>query len=163
MMEALQRGYVTSVAATAGCTTEVVQNDSWGIDVQFIKPAASATQLETMLWAQLKSTTQVIPDPDKEFFSYQFTKRQYFDHMVKIRTHPKALLIVMTMSQSQAEWTEVTHDGLLTKRACYWVGLEGVTSAADRPTVRVPIKNVFDANALTEIMGKLDRGEPLRD
>ncbi|WP_328872768.1 DUF4365 domain-containing protein [Streptomyces sp. NBC_00287] len=164
MMELLQRGYVTSVAATAGCTTEVIQNDSWGIDVQFVRPPVSATQCESMLWAQLKSTTQHTPDPQKEFFSYQFTKRQYFDHMVKYRTTgPKAVLIVMTVPQNQLEWTEVGHSGLFTKRACYWVHLEGETSEADRPTVRIPTKNIFDASALTEILDKLDRGESLRE
>ncbi|MFD9241174.1 DUF4365 domain-containing protein [Streptomyces sp. NPDC059556] len=163
MMELLQRGYVTSVAATAGCTTEVIQNDNWGIDVQFIRPAASATEAESALYAQLKSTTKVTPDPSKEFFSYQFTKRQYFDHMAKLRTYPKAVLIVMTLPQSQYEWTEVSHSGLLTKRACYWVHLEGVTSTAANPSVRIPLKNVFDANALTQILDKVDGSESLRD
>ncbi|MFD3645121.1 DUF4365 domain-containing protein [Streptomyces cyaneofuscatus] len=162
-MELLQRGYVTSVAATAGCTTEVIQNDNWGIDVQFIRPPVVATRFETMLWAQLKSTTQITPDPQKEFFSYQFTKRQYFDHMAKVRPSIKAILIVMTVPQNQSTWTEVSHSGLLTKRSCYWVDLEGQTSEADKPTVRVPTKNLFDASALTEVLDKIDRGESLRE
>ncbi|MET9873349.1 DUF4365 domain-containing protein [Actinacidiphila glaucinigra] len=165
MMELLQRGYVTSVAATAGCTTEIVANDKWGIDVQFVRPPLSAAQSESMLFAQLKSTTQITPDPKKDFFSYQFTKRQYFDHMVKLRSYPKAVLIVMTVPQKQLEWTEVSHDGLLTKRACYWVHLEGQTAGSNvsRPTVRIPTKNVFDAFALTDILDKVDRGDSLHD
>jgi len=163
MMELLQQGYITSVAATAGCTVEIIRNDKWGIDAQFVRPPLTALEQESMLYAQLKCTTQTTPDPEKDFFSYQFTKRQYFDHMAKVRGYPKAILIVMTAPRRQHEWTEVSHSGLLTKRCCYWVHLEGmeVDPKVARPTVRIPTKNMFDAYALNDIIDKLDRGESL--
>jgi hypothetical protein len=165
LMEQLQHGYVSSVAATAGCTFEVVNRDVWGVDAQIIRTAQTANEQESMLFAQLKSTTQITPDPKKDFFSYQFTKRQYFDHMAKFRSHPKAILIVMTMSPKQLEWTEVDHPGLLTKRCCYWTHLEGATAKPEvaKPTVRIPTKNVFDAYVLMDILDKLDRGESLHE
>ncbi|MFD9944609.1 DUF4365 domain-containing protein [Nonomuraea sp. NPDC059023] len=163
LMEQLQQGYVASVAATAGCTFETISKDAWGVDAQIIRTPRTPHEQESMVFAQLKSTTQVIPDPKKDFFSYQFTKRQYFDHLVKVRSYPKAILIVMTTSPKQLEWTSADHTGLHTKRCCYWVHLEGVKAkpAVAKPTIRVPTKNVFDAFALIDIMDKLERGESL--
>ncbi|MCZ7415317.1 DUF4365 domain-containing protein [Streptomyces sp. WMMC897] len=165
MMEQLQEGYVTSVAATAGCTVERVSRDLWSADVQFIRPPLTALEEEAMVFAQLKSTTLVEPGPAKEFFSYQFSKRQYFDHMVKPRKNQKAILIVMAVPPQQRQWTEVGHDGLITRRCCYWVHLEGVYAAPEiqRPTVKIPTKNTFDAAALTLILDKVDRGESLHE
>ncbi|GII59675.1 hypothetical protein Pth03_80640 [Planotetraspora thailandica] len=163
LMEQLQQGYVSSVAATAGCTFETVNADVWGVDVQIIRAAKTPSEQENILFAQLKSTTQIIPDPKKDYFSYQFTKRQYFDHMVKARTYPKAILIVMTMPPKQLDWTSVDHSGLLTKRCCYWAYLEGATAkpGVAKPTVRIPTKNKFDAYALIDILDRVERGESL--
>ncbi|MFD9569448.1 DUF4365 domain-containing protein [Streptomyces sp. NPDC059982] len=163
MMEQLQQGYMASVAATAGCTLELIQKDKWGVDAQLIRPPRTALDQETMVFAQLKCTTQTVPDPTKEFFSYQFTKRQYFDHMVKRRSYPKAILIVMTTPPRQHEWTEVSHSGLVTRRSCYWAYLEGMDAdpGVKKPTVRIPTKNLMDASALTMILDRIDRGDSL--
>ncbi|MEU2425334.1 DUF4365 domain-containing protein [Streptomyces sp. NPDC007851] len=165
MMEQLQEGYVASVAATAGCTMETVDKDYWGADVQLIRPPRSALEEESMVFAQLKSTTTTCPDGSKDFFSYQFTKRKYFDHMVKPRKNNKAILIVMTMSPRQADWTTANHDGLLTRRSCYWAYLEGVQapSHVQKPTVRIPTKNLLDAKSLNSILDRIDRGESLHE
>ncbi|MEU5795245.1 DUF4365 domain-containing protein [Streptomyces sp. NPDC047813] len=165
MMEQLQQGYIKSVAATAGLAVEVVPVDVYGYDVRLIRPPRDHTDEESAVLAQLKCTTQIVPDPTREFFSYQFTKRQYFDHLAKARKYPKAILIVMTAPQRQADWTEVTHDGLWTKRSCYWVSLEGTQAdpSVKKPTVRIPTKNRVDADALTNILDKIDRGESLND
>ncbi|MEU8642054.1 DUF4365 domain-containing protein [Streptomyces sp. NPDC048674] len=165
MMEQLQEGYVASVAATAGCTMETVDKDYWGADVQLIRPPRTALEEESMVFAQLKSTTMTSPDGSKDFFSYQFTKRKYFDHMVKLRKNNKAILIVMTMSPRQADWTSASHAGLLTRRSCYWAYLEGAQAPAhvQKPTVRIPTKNLLDAKSLNSILDRIDRGESLNE
>ncbi|MFI1583225.1 DUF4365 domain-containing protein [Embleya sp. NPDC020630] len=163
MMEQLQQGYVASVAATAGCAMEVVPIDIFGYDVRFVRPAPTVHEEESVVLAQLKCTTQLDLDPSKEYFSYQFTKRQYFDHMVKARSYPKAILVVMTAPPRQSEWTEADHAGLTTRRCCYWVHLEGfeAKSNVQKPSVRIPIENKFDAASLTEMINRFDRGESL--
>lgn len=159
MMEQLQQGYLMSVAASAGCTMELINKDKWGVDAQFVRPPRTPHEEEGLLFAQLKCTTQTTPDPSKGYFSYQFTKRQYFDHMVKYRKNLKAILIVMTAPRRQRDWTAVDHAGLRTARACYWVHLEGMTAdpGIARPSVRVPTDNLLDSDALTEIFDRLDR------
>ncbi|MEU6282413.1 DUF4365 domain-containing protein [Streptomyces sp. NPDC047028] len=165
MMEQLQQGYIKSVAATAGLAVEIVPVDVYGYDVRLIRPPRDHMDEESAVLAQLKCTTQIVPDPSRESFSYQFTKRQYFDHLVKPRKYPKAILIVMTTPTRQADWTKVTHDGLWTRRSCFWVSLEGVYAdpSVKKPSVRVPTRNRVDANALANILEKIDRGEPLND
>ncbi|MER6913735.1 DUF4365 domain-containing protein [Streptomyces sp. NPDC000594] len=164
-MEQLQQGYIKSVAATAGLAVEVVPVDVYGYDIRLIKPPRDAMDEESALLAQLKCTTQIVPDVSREHFSYQFTKRQYFDHLVKPRRYPKAILIVMTTPTRQSDWTEVTHDGLWTRRSCYWAYLEGVHAdpSIKKPTVHIPTKNKVDAASLIEILDKIDRGESLND
>lgn len=118
-----------------------------------------------MLYVQLKATTQISIDGSKEYFSYQFTKRKYFEDLAKIRSYPKAILVVMAIPQQQYLWTEANHPGLLTRHCCYWVSLEGMAAkpGVTKPTVRVPTKNIFDANALIDIVDRIDRGESLHE
>ncbi|OEV11097.1 DUF4365 domain-containing protein [Streptomyces nanshensis] len=165
MMEQLQEGYIASVAATVGCTIQTITKDYSGTDLHLIRPPRTALEEETMVYAQLKSTTTIYPDAGKDFFSYQFTKRQYFDHMVKPRKLIKAILIVMTMSPRQADWTTADHEGLLTRRSCYWACLEGVEapSHVQKPTVRIPTKNLLDARSLSSILDRIERGESLHE
>ncbi|WP_435070472.1 DUF4365 domain-containing protein [Amycolatopsis thermoflava] len=163
-MEQLQDGYVFAVAATAGCTVEVLQRDTYGLDVLIIRKGRTASEEEISVYAQLKSTTTLRPDPSAKNFSFQFKKRKHFDHLAKPRKGIKAILVVMATCPSQAGWTKATHDSLELQHCCYWVSLEGLTVKPEvqKPTVHVPTGNIFDAAALTQILDKLDRAEPLR-
>jgi hypothetical protein len=162
-MEQLQEAYVMSVASAAGCTLEYKRRDVFGIDVQLIRPPADATVQEISVYAQLKSTMTRKPDPSKEYFSYQFKKRQYMEHLVKRRSSPKAILIVMAMPRIQLDWSIADHESLKVSHCCYWVNLEGVPipSGVQAPSVQIPTANKFDAQALTRIMDTLDRGGSL--
>ncbi|MCB5177787.1 DUF4365 domain-containing protein [Streptomyces antimicrobicus] len=161
MMEQLQVGYVSTVAATAGCSVEVVGKDVFGVDVQFIRPGRNHLEQESLLFAQLKCTTLVVPDRDEKSFRYRFSKREYFEGLSVVRSYPKKILIVMTVPLVQREWTEVLRGGLLVKRECYWTHLAGATSELVKPTIDIPTENVFDAQALVDILDRQDRGESL--
>ncbi|MFJ2632733.1 DUF4365 domain-containing protein [Streptomyces sp. NPDC087422] len=165
LMEQLQEGYVASVAATAGCAMEHVRRDIYGMDALLVRPASETGKQEVSVFAQLKNTTTILPDPAKASFSYQFKKREYFDRLAMDRRDPQAILIVMATSYRQAEWTNASHERLEVKHCCYWLSLKGENARAgvESPTVRIPTKNIFDAAALTTILDKLDRGESLND
>ena len=68
-MEQLQEGYVFGVASTAGCLVERVSRDFYGIDIRIIKPRGTQLQ-ELVIEAQLKASTTIRPDFEKEHFSY---------------------------------------------------------------------------------------------
>lgn len=159
-MEQLQEGYVFSVAATAGCAVELTHRDQNGIDVIFTRPSG-ATLEEAILQAQLKCTTTLLPDPSKPTFSFQFNHRSHFDHLAKARSTVKAILLVMVTEPDQSMWTSAGHDSLSVRKCCYWSYLEGQVSDADKPSVRIPTQQVFSATALSNLMDRVQQGQPL--
>ncbi|HZM75000.1 MAG TPA: DUF4365 domain-containing protein [Candidatus Limnocylindrales bacterium] len=162
-MEQLQEAYVAGVAATNGCLYNPLMRDAYGFDALIVQKRPSQFQ-ELSLYVQLKCTTVVKPDTNSEFFSFRLKKREYFERLAVRRTPPKAILLVMATSPDQATWTSGDHDSLSILHACYWVSLEGLpVPDSGQPTVRVPIKNRFDAPALESILQTLDQGGDLRD
>jgi len=162
-MEQLQEGYVASVAATAGCLLEPVARDRYGMDVMFVRVRPAGLE-EVSVYAQLKNTTTVKPDPAKQFFSYQFKKKEYLERLAAPRSGIKAILVVMATHPHQELWTNGDHDSLALLHCCYWMSLEGETvpPGVNAPTVRVPTSNIFNADTLTCILDRIERGEALR-
>lgn len=162
LMEQLQEGYVSSIAAAAGCTIEPIRRDIYGFDIRLIKPMPPGIE-EITLMAQLKSTTTVRPDPEREFFSHQLKKRGYLEDLAIARSGPKAVLLVMVTPPTQDQWTDASHEYMSVRHCCYWVNLEGhpVDNTVASPTVRVPTANIFDSQSLSSMMDRLGRGEPL--
>jgi hypothetical protein len=163
MMEQLQEGYVGSVAASAGCMMEPIPKDTYGFDIRLVRPGRTPLDEEVTLNVQLKNTTTTRPDPNQETFSYQLRKREYLERLAAPRKYVKAVLLVMVTSPNQAEWAVADHAAMTTQHCCYWECLEGhlVDPGVAAPTVRIRTKNIFDGPALTRIMDKLSRGEPL--
>lgn len=164
-MEQLQVGYVQGVAATAGVLMERHRHDDVRGDVEFIHRPDPDSFRDVSVQAQLKCTTTVIPDPDKGYFSYQFKELRHFRWLADpVDTHAKRLLIVMATHRRQELWTNASHRRLEMLYCCYWASLEGMTVGdVAQPTVRIPTGQIFDATALTRILGRQDRGEALND
>lgn len=162
-MEQLQEGYVASVAATAGCIMEPILRDLYGFDIRIVRPSRAGEE-EVVLNAQLKSTTTVKPDPAKAHFSHQLRKKEYLERLAAPRRDVKAILVVMATPPAQASWTSAAHESMAIKHCCYWAYLEGHVVDPDvaSPTVHIPTANIFDATALTSLMDKIGKGEPLR-
>lgn len=159
-MEQLQEAYVTSIASTAGCLVEVINRDRYGMDVTFVRPGGPAAE-EAILWAQLKNTTTIKPNPGKPSFSFQLQKSSYLVHLAKQRTRPKAILVVMVTDPDQSLWAIGDHHSLSIFHCCYWAYLENmsVNPAVAKPSVTVPTANVFTAEALTHLMDTLGQGK----
>lgn len=160
-MEQLQEAYVMSVASTAGCSVTNVTRDMYGVDLELVRSFPPPRE-EISVKAQLKSTTRIAVSPDRDYISYQFSKREYLERLSGIRRHSKYILIVMAVNPRQSYWTDSSHDHLRLRHCCYWICLEGrsVPEAA-KPSIRIPKRNIFDANALSVILDKADRGESL--
>lgn len=162
MMEQLQEGYISCVAATAGCSVEFIRRDLYLLDALIIRSTDEDRQ-EVSVVAQLKNTTTISPDPSKPYFTYQFRNRDHLRRLTMHRKDPKAILLVMTSPRAQADWTQCDHESLTVRNCCYWVSLEDQTVRPDvkYPSIQVPTSNIFNDQALTMIMDKLDRGEAL--
>jgi len=161
-MELLQVGYVSAVAATAGCTVEVRQWDLHKVDVEIIR-AGRAGHEEVPLLAQLKCTTRIAPDSTRSQFGFRLKRRDYLNDLTLVRSIKKKILIVMLTSPRQANWTSAAHDSLAVQHCCYWVNLEGDEYPEDveSPTFSVNTSNVFDAKALAGLMEAIDLGRDL--
>jgi hypothetical protein len=160
-MEQLQVGYVSAVAATGGFTVEVIDRDTFGLDVEFIKSRGPALE-EVTVRAQLKNTTTIKPDPGKATFTYRFNAREHYLHLAKKRELVKAFLIVMVTNPDQTKWTTCSHDELKVDHCCYWANLEGNdVPDVEKPSVKVPTGNVFDAAALTAMFKRVENGQAI--
>lgn len=162
-MEQLQEGYVAAIAATAGCTAEFKRRDRFGIDGLITRIGAAPGAEEISVQVQLKATSRIRPDPKRTTFPYRLKKRAYFQQLAIKRTAgPKAILVVMSTTPVQADWSKATHDSLEIVHCCYWCSLEGQELPdVSSPTVPIPTSNIFDAAGLTDILDRLDRGEEL--
>ncbi|AVH22669.1 DUF4365 domain-containing protein [Nocardia cyriacigeorgica] len=160
-MEQLQEAYVAGVAATAGCSFEPTSRDTHGIDARLVR-APDALQEEIAVGVQLKNTTMVRPDPSRTEFTYRFNSRHDMEKLAQRRKYNKKILIVMCTSPLQHEWTAVAHDRLHMVHCCYWRYLEGESvPSVNKPTIRIPTANIFDAAALTKILDQLEAGDSL--
>lgn len=159
-MEQLQQGYVAAIAASCGVSVQGVDRDMYGHDVEFMRQP-DITVEEVSVRAQLKSTTGITIKPGATEFSYTFKSRAAFEALAMPRTMQKRFLIVMAVPQNQNRWTYAHSRGMLLRHSCYWVSLEHQTATVEQPTIKVPLKNLFDAAALTTIMDKIEQGLPL--
>jgi hypothetical protein len=162
-MEQLQVGYVAGVAATAGCLMEIKQRDRYGADVMFTRTPPPGEYEETSLYAQLKSTTTIKVDPQRGFLSYTFKKRRYLEQLAAPRKDLRLILIVLAANPIQSSWTSGTHESLTLLHCCYWASFENyaVPTGVAQPTVRISTTNRFTAEALSDILDKVGRGEAL--
>jgi hypothetical protein len=164
LLEQLQMAYVAAVAATAGCTMESIDRDLWGFDAWLIRPPSQIGAAEEVsLAVQLKNTTTMKPDPERETFSYRFKKRKYFDALAFPRKNVQSVCLVMASPPRQASWTTPSHEFMRLEHCCYWVNLKGrqVDSNIQSPSVPIPIANIFNADVLMGMMDKLARGGEL--
>lgn len=160
-MEQLQEAYVAGIAATAGCQYQPVARDTYGADA-FLVRVPDATQEEVGVYVQLKNTTTIKPPPQRSEFSYRFNEKRDMEMLVQKRKHIKKILVVMCTSPNQAEWTTADHDRLHMLHCCYWRYLEGLpVPNVDKPTIRIPTANIFDAASLTKILNQIEAGESL--
>jgi hypothetical protein len=160
-MEQLQLGYVAAIASTAGCTMNVIDRDTFGMDVLLTLPREPADE-ELSIYVQLKSTTTKKVDPSKPSFSYRFTKRVYLEKLSKPRSAVKAILVVMATDPNQAIWATGDHNALSVVNCCYWASFENVpVPAPEQPIVSIPTANVLSAEALIAILDRVEKGEPI--
>lgn len=159
-MEQLQEGYVSAVAATCGVSAQWTRRDYHKYDVELVRQPDSSVE-DVSVRVQMKSTTGITVPTGASRFSYQFQSRAAYDSLVMARSGPKHILVLMVVHQDQSRWTYAHHRAMLLRHCCYWLSMEGMSSAAERPTVSVPTANVFNAAALTGILDRIEGGQPI--
>lgn len=159
-MELLQIGYLHSVVAAAGCSLGAPFPDR-GIDWTVNHESSHhALDPEVSVKISLKSTHQVAPNPSGAHFPFRLEN----EHLVKLEASPvmvPRILVVMLMPSSWEDWIVVEKENLTINHCSYWMNLEGMKhtlAASGKTTVHIPTANVFDHQALCDLMQRVGSG-----
>ena len=73
------------------------------------------------------------------------------------------LLVVVVIPESEEEWLRHSEDELCLRRGGYWMSLADLPTTANEVsvTVQMPRSQVFDAEAIRNLMSRAARREPL--
>jgi Domain of unknown function (DUF4365) len=144
---ALSIAYVQAIAAQAGYTCgEPPGPDRDSVDIQIAASGAMRPKLDL----QLKASTCLKRHGDE--FSYTLKLKNYND--LRIASQTPRLLVILDLPHEPAEWLNVSVDELIIRRAAYWRSLYGSPETSNRTSIMIsiPTRNIFDVNALKNLM-----------
>ena len=153
--EGLSLAYVRALSARAGFSTSVPEPDRDSVDLRVMAPGP----LRPALDLQLKATTHP-PEGGSGLLPFCLGIKNYGDLCVDTQT-PR-LLVVLELPKHEARWLTVTSEELILRRRAYWLSLQqGHHGATDQQTVtvHVPEVNVFNVEALRNLMERSRKGE----
>ena len=108
---------------------------------------------------QLKATSSLDWHEDGLHFRL---KRKNYDDLREYRTL-KAILVVLELPADSKEWLECTPDQLIIRRCAWWEWLSGYPEVeTDSRVIVVPKSQRFDLEAMSILMERIRRGEPLK-
>lgn len=156
-METLQTAYLHAVVAAAGCSLSSPTPDN-GVDWIVSHEGEHKVDPEPSIKVALKATQQLHPDPSGLHFKFSLT-RAHFDKLAASPVTLTRLLIVMIVPSAMEDWITSTPIDFIMRHRCYWVNMEGEKSNGKASqTVAVPTANVFDDEALCEILCEVGAG-----
>jgi len=163
--ESLHRAFVTAIAAAAGIKAEWKDGVEYGIDGSF-RPVmelhyqnrrTALAETGYPLDFQLKSTvgcrylqnsTDVSYDCDAD--AYNKLVLQNAAGVVPV------ILLVLCLPEQENEWVRINEQVLELHGACYWFYVVGrETTNEDEQTIRIPRSQLFTADALTQLMNRI--------
>ena len=154
-MELLSLAYVKAVAAHAGYQVTRPELDNDSVDGILLASFGNRPKIDF----QAKATTRNILRGSHIHFPLPV--KNYND--LRADTLTPRILIVLIMPNAQLEWVNQTHDELCMRYCAYWLSLEGRPEMTNTSTitVQVPTANMFNDKQLTDLMGKVARGDSL--
>ena len=151
--EALSRAYAHAVAAQAGFSTAVYEEDRDGIDLRI----QAGGNMRPALELQLKATINLRLSGNDV---YKFRLKSRNHNLLCIPSQTPRLLVVLDLPRDENLWMTVTDDELVLRHRAYWKDLKGAEKT-DNPsdiTVDIPKENVFDVAALQFLMERSRAG-----
>src|SRR5690606_32263880 len=139
-MEQLQVGYVTSVAAAAGCTLSTPTPDD-GTDL--ILGYAAAGLRSVRLEVQLKATSPANDHP-AGFVTAKMRRNRYDLYREPDPMLPR-IVVIMEQPHDFHGWVERDGDALRLRHLAHWVSLRGhPVRTSEKVAIRAPREQVFD-------------------
>ena len=139
----------------AGYSVSVPQPDRDSVDLRIQAGDAYRPALDL----QLKATAGVSA-PRDGFVPFRLSIKNYND--LRVETQTPRLLVVLELPRDEMRWMSVTMEKLVLRRRAYWLSLQrdrDEITGQDTVTVHVAEQNLFNVEALGELMDKSRVGE----
>ena len=154
-MEQHSLTYVRAVAASAGYQVTRPEPDVDSVDGVISSPLGRRPKIDF----QAKATTRdMLRDG---LVHFPLPVKNYNE--LRAETISPRILVALLMPSDNRDWTAQTEEELCMRYCAYWHCLEGSpdTPNTSNITVYVPTTNILSVNQLTNMMGKVNRGESL--
>ncbi len=150
--------YVNAIAAIARYATYKPNPDDDSIDIGFAARGGNGTYRSPRLEAQLKCTSQEILCED---FVHYPLKIKNFNDLKDEKVYVPRILIVVFAPKELNKFIEQSEESLVLKHCGYWISSRGYveTNNTSAVTVKLPRKNIFSVESLTDMMTKICNGQ----
>jgi hypothetical protein len=160
--ELLSRAYVRAIAAQAGVICSEPEQD-FGIDLCLRAVRGRGQRIADVSGqfdVQVKSTTRASVTENE--VRYDLEVKNYDDLREPGDNCPR-ILVVVVLSEEQAQWLSQSVEELILRHCAYWISLEGYPATTATTTVRIAILRsaVFSVEAIrTILVGLRERTNP---
>jgi hypothetical protein len=151
--------FTHAIAAAARCTINNLEVDVERVDYTVRQRASHRKYTSAQVDVQMKCTEQDVLKDDGVHWSLS---RDHYDYLRDPRTINAQILVVLLVPPLQEEWLQADSEGMLLRRAAYWMCLQGADAVdTQSTTVVLPRANVFNVEQLLEILQRVgDGGKP---
>ena len=153
--ERFSLAYINAVAAHAGYQLVEPPVDRDSIDGVVMGEFGRRPRIEFQAKATARNMVQ------GEHIAFPLPIKNYDDLRADVQT-PRILIVVL-MPNEETEWLAQSDDQLCLRYCGYWLSLANRFAVANsnNVTVHIPLANTFSSSQLSDLMGKVERGETL--
>lgn len=160
LMQALQYGYLRSVAAANGCVVSGVPEIDEGTDILLSHTSVSHTAISdriARLEIQMKATGG-LPAPEAASVTATMLRDRYNLYETPDPSMHR-VVVILAMPQDQADWVLSQPNALSVHHCAYWTNLAGEGPISNSSTtVHAPLTQPFDDIALCDMMERIGKG-----
>ncbi|MEV1200660.1 DUF4365 domain-containing protein [Microbispora rosea] len=157
--EQFSLAFTHAITAAARCKVSDLRVDDECVDFTVRQVANHRRHSSSVLDVQMKCTEQDVLKDDGVHWQLD---RDHYDALRDPRAYNRKILVVLLVPHLLQSWLEMREDGMLLRKAAYWVCLEGAEPIKTQSkTVILPRVNVFNVEQLLEILQRVgDGGRP---
>jgi hypothetical protein len=160
--EQFSYAYLYAIASAAGYAFQLTPRplDFDSIDAIISGRGIHATYRYPRLELQVKSTTR--PLANEKTIKYPLSIKNYNDLRMG-NSHSPRILVVVTIPEEPARWTSQTTEELCLRNGAYWISLHNapISKNLSSVTLSIPNQNIFNVDALQQIMQRIEADKPL--
>jgi len=150
--------YVRAVISACGFNAYRLDVDEGSVDLGVAAFGPDGTARSPHLGIQMKCTAD--PEALKGDGLHFPLRLKNYDDLRDTRLHVPKILVVLLVPEEVEEWLDQDENALLMRRCAYWLSLRGFpqSETATTKTVVIPRPQMFNVQALKEIMQRISEG-----